>query len=112
LFSLLFTQEVPIPDIFPIWDALISHFHDLIKFAYYVAAAFVVDNENAIISANHNSVLSILTKFSHDNSKDLASKACKLFNKDAEAAIRTSWLKKSLLSSFAFFPSANLFKPK
>jgi hypothetical protein len=59
-FSLLFSQDYEIPDLLYIWDALLTHFDDLVNYAFYIGAAQVKLVEKDISDKNYAKTIDTL----------------------------------------------------
>jgi len=56
-FCLLFAQEFSMPDLVGIWDLLISHFDDMVDFAFFLGLGFMNEMKEEIINGDYHIVL-------------------------------------------------------
>ena len=59
-FSLLFCQNYEMPVIHEIWDALLSHFDNLVDYAFYIGAAQMKIVEDKLVSHDFTETLHVL----------------------------------------------------
>ena len=59
-FSLLFSQDYEIPTLLLIWDSILSHFDELLRYSFYVGAAQVKLIENQLSDKDYGKTLNVL----------------------------------------------------
>jgi len=80
--NLLFAQDYMIPDLVLIWDALFSHFEEMIEYATYVAVAQVKCVEDGISANSFRDTISALQKTTGFDVKKVMELAREAWEKD------------------------------
>lgn len=80
--NLLFAQDYQMPNLLLIWDSLMSHFHELVDYANYVAIAHVKMIEDQLDIDDYNKTITALQKTQIDDIKTLLNWTKKFWNDD------------------------------
>lgn len=77
--NLLFAQDQPIPNLLIIWDAIIAHFNELVKFEFYLIVGQVKIIEPLIDQYDYSQTMTALQKLNICNPEKLVEEANKLW---------------------------------
>ena len=80
--NLLFAQDYLMPNLLLIWDSLMSHFHELVDYANYVAVAHVKMIEDQLDIDDYNKTITALQKIQIEDIKTLLRWTKKFWNDD------------------------------
>lgn len=80
--NLLFAQDYMMPNLLLIWDALMSHFHELVDYASYVAVAHVKMIEDQLDIDDYNKTITSLQKIQIEDVKSLLRYTNQYWNAD------------------------------
>ena len=85
-FSLLFCQDYEIPQVLYIWDALLTHFDDLVNYAFYIGAAQVKMIENDVSEKDYPRTIGVLQNLPPLNIQELLKIADNWWNVDHDTS--------------------------
>lgn len=80
--NLLFAQDYSMPSLLLIWDALFSHFKDIVQFGYYIATASISMVSDRLKPNNYTETLNVLQKLYINDIHQLLKLANKFWNED------------------------------
>ena len=83
-FSLLFSQDYEIPTLLLIWDSILTHFDELLRYAFYVGAAQVKLFENQLSEKDYGKTLNVLQNIPKINVHEMLTLADKWWEIDKD----------------------------
>ena len=102
-FLLIFSQEYEMPSLQQIWDALFTHFDQLLEFEFYIGAAQIKLVEDMVLSSSYTETVSILQNIRVRNVYELLQVANKWWNNDHSTS--SGFLSSTLSSTLKFLKS-------
>jgi len=81
-YNLLFSQEHDLPFLLPIWDALFSHFDELVDYSFYVGLGHIKMVEEQILKGDYGTVLSSLQRMENLEVKSILAFSNMCWEKD------------------------------